>query len=106
MTVFKSLIFVQKLANNMMASHGGVDVDRLHELLSELPTVEQLRNSRVTIQPMEFEKDDDTNYHMDYIVASSNLRAFNYGIPPADKHKVRNVNFCFCIEVLSNPRPK
>lgn len=35
----------------------------------------------------DFEKDDDTNFHMDFITACSNLRAANYGIEPADKHK-------------------
>ena len=33
-------------------------------------------------------QDDDTNFHMDFIVATSNLRAENYGISPSDKHKV------------------
>ena len=33
-------------------------------------------------------KDDDTNFHMDFIVAASNLRAANYDIAPADRHKV------------------
>jgi len=33
-------------------------------------------------------QDDDSNFHMDYIVATSNLRAENYDIPTADRHKV------------------
>ena len=37
--------------------------------------------------PEAFEKDDDTNGHMAFITAASNLRAANYGIPPADTHK-------------------
>ena len=37
--------------------------------------------------PEEFEKDDDTNGHMAFITAASNLRAANYGIPPADMHQ-------------------
>lgn len=39
------------------------------------------------ITPLDFEKDDDTNFHMDFIVASSNSRAANYNIPPADRLK-------------------
>uniref|UniRef100_A0A8C4HJW0 E1 ubiquitin-activating enzyme n=1 Tax=Dicentrarchus labrax TaxID=13489 RepID=A0A8C4HJW0_DICLA len=39
------------------------------------------------LSPIDFEKDDDTNFHMDFIVAASNLRAENYDIPPTDRHK-------------------
>lgn len=38
---------------------------------------------------MEFEKDDDTNYHIDFITAASNLRADNYKIEQADRHKTK-----------------
>lgn len=31
--------------------------------------------------PAEFEKDDDTNFHVDFMTACSNLRARNYAIP-------------------------
>ena len=34
-------------------------------------------------------QDDDTNFHMDYITACSNIRAGCYKIPPADKHKTK-----------------
>lgn len=36
-----------------------------------------------------FHQDDDSNFHMDYVVAASNLRAENYDIPPADRHQVK-----------------
>lgn len=39
--------------------------------------------------PVEFEKDDDTNHHIDFITAASNLRAENYKIQPADKSKTK-----------------
>ena len=35
-----------------------------------------------------FGQDDDSNFHMDYVVAASNLRAENYDIPAADRLKV------------------
>uniref|UniRef100_A0A452EFW9 Ubiquitin-like modifier-activating enzyme 1 n=1 Tax=Capra hircus TaxID=9925 RepID=A0A452EFW9_CAPHI len=34
-----------------------------------------------------FPLDDGTNFHMDFTVAASNLRAEHYNIPPADWHK-------------------
>merc|ERR1712151_942907 len=37
----------------------------------------------------EFEKDDDTNFHVAFIAAAANLRARNYKIPEADFHKVK-----------------
>lgn len=39
--------------------------------------------------PVEFEKDDDTNFHIDFITAASNLRAENYKIELADRHKTK-----------------
>ena len=42
-----------------------------------------LKNAK--IQATEFEKDDDTNYHIDFIHAVANLRARNYNIPDCDR---------------------
>jgi hypothetical protein len=36
------------------------------------------------IAPLEFEKDDDTNFHIDFIHAVANIRARNYRIPEID----------------------
>lgn len=43
------------------------------------------------MSPVEFEKDDDTNHHIDFITAASNLRAMNYGINPADRHSTKQI---------------
>ncbi|KAJ3214251.1 hypothetical protein HDU67_001850 [Dinochytrium kinnereticum] len=34
-------------------------------------------------------KDDDTNFHIDFVTAASNLRATNYAITNADRHKTK-----------------
>lgn len=41
--------------------------------------------------PAEFEKDDDNNFHIDFIDASSNLRAINYQISPCDRQKTKMI---------------
>lgn len=37
------------------------------------------------LNTIEFEKDDDTNFHMDFISSLANLRARNYQIPEVEK---------------------
>eukprot|EP00753_Platysulcus_tardus_P002769 PLAT11883.1.p2 GENE.PLAT11883.1~~PLAT11883.1.p2 ORF type:complete len:1075 (+),score=593.60 PLAT11883.1:102-3227(+) len=37
----------------------------------------------------DFEKDDDSNHHIDFITAAANLRALNYKIETAARHKVK-----------------
>ena len=69
-----------------MVFHDVVDPDALNDMLTALPTASTVH--RLKLNPVEFEKDDDTNFHMDFIVATSNLRAENYDIEPADRHKV------------------
>ena len=36
-----------------------------------------------------FEKDNDENHHIDFLTASSNMRAFNYHVKPASRHQVK-----------------
>lgn len=38
-----------------------------------------------SVNPLTFEKDDDTNHHIDFITACANLRAYNYNIEPKDR---------------------
>ncbi|XP_068568288.1 ubiquitin-like modifier-activating enzyme 1 [Cebidichthys violaceus] len=63
---------------------------RLEELKGKLAS-SSLKSSIVQMFPTDFEKDDDSNFHMDYIVAASNLRAENYVIPAADRHQSKRI---------------
>jgi len=43
------------------------------------------------VKPLSFEKDDDTNFHIDFVTCASNLRALNYSIETADKFKTKGI---------------
>ncbi|KAJ7407473.1 hypothetical protein WISP_126217 [Willisornis vidua] len=43
------------------------------------------------MKPISFEKDDDSNGHIDFITAASNLRAKMYNIEPADRFKTKRI---------------
>jgi ubiquitin-activating enzyme E1 len=58
-------------------------------IVSALPSPSSLAGYR--LNPVEFEKDDDTNFHIDFITAASNLRAMNYGITTADRHTTKQI---------------
>lgn len=55
--------------------------DRLSELVAKLPNQK--------FNPIEFEKDDDTNGHIDFISAAGNLRARNYDVPESERWKAK-----------------
>lgn len=81
----KSGIRIATTDAQLQQNNEDMDQDRVKNIIKELPAPPQLAG--LTITPLEFEKDDDTNFHMDFIVAASNLRAANYKIPPADRHR-------------------
>ncbi|ODQ67733.1 ubiquitin-activating enzyme E1 [Nadsonia fulvescens var. elongata DSM 6958] len=61
--------------------------DDLNKLAESLPSSSSLAGFR--LNQAVFEKDDDTNHHIDFIAAGSNCRALNYSIETADKHKTK-----------------
>jgi ubiquitin-activating enzyme E1 len=67
------------------------DEHELQEILTDLSQNLLLSPGlkKCLMKPIEFEKDDDTNFHIDFIMAASNLRATNYGIQTASKHKTK-----------------
>ncbi|KAK8564704.1 hypothetical protein V6N13_019865 [Hibiscus sabdariffa] len=65
------------------------DAAVINDLLFKL---ERCRNNLppgFRMKPIQFEKDDDTNYHMDLIAGLANMRARNYSIPEVDKLKAK-----------------
>ena len=66
---------------------GGDDEDSLTTIRKQLPAPKSLAGFK--LEPVEFEKDDDTNHHIDFITAASNLRAENYKIEGADRLKTK-----------------
>ena len=64
-----------------------VEHDDLARLAESLPAPSMLAGYRLT--PVEFEKDFDL--HVEFVTSASNLRARNYGIQSADKHKTKFV---------------
>lgn len=65
----------------------GPSSDGIQEIVESLPPPSSLAGFRLV--GVEFEKDDDSNHHIDFITAASNLRALNYGIEPADRSKTK-----------------
>ncbi|MCJ1470372.1 hypothetical protein MMC07_009017 [Pseudocyphellaria aurata] len=73
---------------NAQASKSNFNDDsELAQIVSALPSPKSLPGFK--LEPVEFEKDDDSNHHIDFITAASNLRAENYAIAEADRHKTK-----------------
>jgi len=64
---------------------------QLSNLTNELSIYEQDKYDKNIFKPEEFEKDDDSNYHIDFINAASNLRARNYRIHECDRNKTKMI---------------
>jgi len=61
------------------------DETAIKEEVTELLAVRSGLPPEFVVRANEFEKDDDTNFHMDFISAFGNLRARNYGIEEIEK---------------------
>ena len=70
-----------------MKSDDNAIIEKLRAELDIL--IDKLKKEEIT--PVDFEKDDDTNLHIDFINAASNLRASNYGIKNCDRNKTKMI---------------
>ena len=85
----RSNVKVQTNDNEPVSNPGAEDAAAIEELSAALPVPASLAGYRM--QPLDFEKDDDTNHHMDFVTAASNLRALNYSIAPVDRHTTKGI---------------
>lgn len=76
-------------ANNAANNDEMLDNNEFEKLKNKIPSPESFGSYRLS--PLDFEKDDDSNRHIDFIVACSNIRAVNYKIEPADRHKSKKI---------------
>ncbi|CAD6222332.1 unnamed protein product [Miscanthus lutarioriparius] len=65
------------------------DVAVINDLLTKLEEYAKGLPPGFQMKPIQFEKDDDTNFHMDLIAGLANMRARNYSIPEVDKLKAK-----------------
>jgi len=78
-----------QINENDATQEGGSDSGDVTDLVKQLPAPSSLAGYR--LNPVDFEKDDDTNHHIDFITAAANLRAMNYNIPVADRHTTKQI---------------
>ncbi|KAL1804623.1 hypothetical protein DCAR_0830415 [Daucus carota subsp. sativus] len=65
------------------------DAAVINDLIMKLETCHKKLPPGFKMNPIQFEKDDDTNYHMELIAGLANMRARNYSIPEVDKLKAK-----------------
>ncbi|KAF2604343.1 hypothetical protein F2Q70_00028108 [Brassica cretica] len=65
------------------------DATVINDLIAKLERCRHNLSPDFRMKPVQFEKDDDTNYHMDVISGLANMRARNYSIPEVDKLKAK-----------------
>lgn len=67
-----------------------VDFDvQVGDVISKIPSSGSLAGW--SLRDMDFEKDDDSNWHMDFITSCSNLRARCYRIKEVSKHETKGI---------------
>ncbi|UKK01853.2 ubiquitin-activating enzyme E1 [Theileria orientalis] len=84
---------------NVEVLEDGMDASS-NTLLSEITTIltndlvkSPVRvNSGGVLETVEFEKDDETNFHVEFVWAASVLRSRNYGIKECDKMKAKLIS--------------
>ena len=71
------------------AAMAGDDDARARGLAAVAELARADASALVDVEPADFEKDDDYNFHVEFVTACANCRAANYSIPPTDFDKAK-----------------
>jgi ubiquitin-activating enzyme E1 len=85
----KSGVKIKEKDEDQIQEGADDDANAVQALLSSLPEASWFKGRLLDSQ--EFEKDDDSNHHIDYIAAAANLRANNYQITNVTRHQVKGI---------------
>lgn len=77
----------EEAENQAKLLSGAFEEEEIKKIAATIPEPSTLAGYRLS--PIIFEKDDDTNHHIEFITAASNCRALNYGIETADASKTK-----------------
>jgi ubiquitin-activating enzyme E1 len=83
-----------KVNDNDPEDHTNFGKDEEHQLsnlINELSIYDSSKHNPEIFKPHEFEKDQDENFHIDFIHSCSNLRAENYTIQICDRQKTKMI---------------
>ena len=67
------------------------DEEGVNSLIHNLQAARSSLPQNFVVESQEFEKDDDSNFHMDFIAAAANLRARCYSIEEVDRLKAKAI---------------
>eukprot|EP00571_Detonula_confervacea_P000614 CAMPEP_0172319668 /NCGR_PEP_ID=MMETSP1058-20130122/38333_1 /TAXON_ID=83371 /ORGANISM="Detonula confervacea, Strain CCMP 353" /LENGTH=1432 /DNA_ID=CAMNT_0013034763 /DNA_START=69 /DNA_END=4364 /DNA_ORIENTATION=+ len=81
----------KEILHNLSGGGSSDSDDTLSLLLDKLNGAKTGASFLPRLNLADFEKDDESNGHVAFVTATSNLRAMAYGIPPADAMETRRV---------------
>ncbi|KAL7543014.1 hypothetical protein ACHAXR_012304 [Thalassiosira sp. AJA248-18] len=81
----------KEILHNLSGGGTSADSDTLSLILDKLNGAKTGASFLPRLNLADFEKDDESNGHVSFVTAASNLRAMAYGIPPADAMETRRV---------------
>lgn len=94
----KLSVIPQSNTNNKISLNDEEEKKRLEELTNSI-NIEQMvktlpgpdKFNNVIIKLEEFEKDNDANFHIDFVSCASNMRCLNYGIKTETRHVIKGI---------------